>query len=210
MILAKKIVIVLNLRGKSKPQILEKGLAIVEGISQNPVWFPNPQPALGNARKLTDQLMQALTKAASGNKVKVSEGTASARELGFQLRALANYVERIARANSLQAETIARLANMEIRKQGVYRKPLFNMLKGPQPGTLILRALAGRKYFSMKFELTTTPDIAESWKTVQNKTKATARAEGLTPHTRYFGRCFRTDKTGTHQIGEVLNVMLSG
>jgi hypothetical protein len=206
----KKIVIALNLRGKSNAQILEKGIAVVEGISQNPGWFPNAQPALRNARLQTQVLMQAMVKAAGYTKNKTAETSSGTRELIARLRMLAHYVESVTNQHPEQAETIAALAHMDVKKQGVFNKPRFAMVAGPSPGMITMRALASKKTFSMNFQLTNTPEVATSWKTVQNRTRATARITGLTPHLRYYGRCMFTDRTGTFQQGEVLSVSVQG
>jgi hypothetical protein len=209
LIVVKRIQVALRLNRKNAAQIVDDAKSYEDGISKNPGTFPNPSPSLATINTLVANLEGTFVKASSRVKGAVAEKVAAKKALELGLKSLANYVESVANANPDQAVVIVKLANMGLRSHKKATSTDFSMVQGPNTGELVLRAKGKKGSATYNFELSTDTSVATNWKSVQNNTRALAKITGLIIGTRYFGRVFRSDKSGTIQLGGVLSLVVN-
>jgi hypothetical protein len=206
MLVVKKPVVVLKLNGKSIAQVIVDANSYMDGISKNPTRFPSPSPTLADITAAVVKLEASAKTAQSRSRSDVAIRNADLKALENLLKDLAHYVETICKLDINNAEAIAKQANMQLKTHTTPQKQDFVMTALTTTGEILMTAKSEKGRVTFNFELSTDPTNPALWKSVQNKSIAHAKVTGLTSGTRYYGRVFRTDKTGTYQVGQVLNV----
>jgi hypothetical protein len=209
LVIAKKAVVALHLRSKSPSQLLVDAKSYEDGISKNPLTFQNPNPSMATLNGLIGNLEGTFVKASSKVNGAVAAKHVAVRALQIGLKTLAVYVESVANKNPDMAEAIAGLANMKLKAHTLANKSAFAIVQGPNSGELIMTAKGKKGNATYNFELSTDISLGANWKSVQNKTVARVVITNLTSGTRYFGRVFRTDKSGTVQLGVVKSYVVN-
>jgi len=182
---------------------MHDAISYTEAIRSKKECFPKPSPPLRTMDSLISKLDKALSDVKLPPKVKTHHIHFAVRQLIIAVKQLGSYVETLANKNPDRGLVYVQEAHMRVKKQSTYRKHIFTMRSGPSPGQITLTALAGLKMYSMNFQITTTPDKEESWKSVQQKTRSSVTVGGLMRGALYYGRCLRTDDEGTFQYGQI-------
>jgi hypothetical protein len=208
-VLVRKVTVVLNLREKSRLQLIQDARTYVDGLIKNTQWFPYPNPTVLFLQSKINDLVNASLLVPSRAVGTVEQAKVAEKSLQLALRTLAAYVENIANMHPDNALAIVASVNMTTKKTSISKKDDFSAQSGKRTGELILTAKAGRNRFTMNFEISLEPDNPLSWRSVQNKSLASVTAKGLVSGARYYARVFRTDKNGTRQIGTVLDTVVN-
>jgi hypothetical protein len=208
-VLIRKVQVVLHIRNISAPNLMQDARLYIDGIARNKKWFPSPIPSLQEIRSQVNALDLACVNAASGTRAAVEAKRIAQRALKNNVLYLANYVESVANAHPDHAAEIVLLSNMHIKNSNRSYKQDFTVTPGKNKGELILTVRKATKRETYRFEISTNPDIPSYWHIIQQNTKSKATARYLTEGILYYARVFRTDKTGTRQIGQVISRVLA-
>ncbi|HEV7231505.1 MAG TPA: hypothetical protein VGO45_09275 [Bacteroidia bacterium] len=201
--------VALHVRNISAENLMADAQSYLNAIATNKRLFQNPRPPLSQIRILINELSEACAKASSRGKTGTAVKTASKRALEIKLKTLAQYVEAIANDDPEHAIEIVQTANMRVKKSTRSYKQDFSMKRSKRKGELILSIKKTAERETYRFEISTNPDFPSAWQVVQQSTRAKAVVRGLVSGTRYYARVFRTDKTGTVQVGTVLSLVLA-
>jgi len=196
-------VIALNLP-KVVALLLVYGRHIVQMMTDNS-WFPSPDPGLPDFAAHLDALERAEATAWSRAK-----GTAAARDAEKKvvcgdLRALKQYVARIANLNMELAIAIILSAGMTPKQFARRHKPPLQASMGPAPGEVIVRAKAVAKRAAYEWQISSD---GASWTTFATTTVADTSVPGLTPGTTYFFRFRATRKRTTGDWSQTIKFMV--
>ena len=195
----------LHIRNISDGKLLSQARACTESVAANKTKFPLPSPSLETMTSLITAFEKACVLCGSGGRSSFPLKEAAKRSLSSALVMLGNYVTLIANHDPDQAAAIITAAGMDIRKKGRISRPDFSMRPGKNAGELLLRSVSVPHRFTMRFEICPAAGPKDAWMTVQHNSRCSAKVTGLVSGTRYFARVFRTDKTGTHQVGIILD-----
>ncbi|MFI5149473.1 MAG: hypothetical protein ACHQRM_07035 [Bacteroidia bacterium] len=198
----RQVTVSLGLRNIPNHKLLSNAQAYTNALREKKQRYPKPTPSLRTMDKLIDEMQEALIASNLSDRMKMGLIRVARKALLIAVKQLGAYVEALANKYPDEALTYVHEAMMNDKKQTSRNKLYFAMKSGPAKGEITLTALAGRKSYSMEFQITTTPRNEDSWKTVQQKTKSSVTISGLERGTLYYGRCIRTDSSGTYQYGE--------
>lgn len=207
-IVAKKVQVVLMLKKRSVSQLITDAKAYTDGIAKNPTVFPNPTPSLASVNTLSTDLHNAEIAAATRAKGAVKQRDAAKKALELAMVKLASYVQGIANADPDNALAIVALANMHVKTHNKAAKNDFTMVLGKRKGEVLMTAKSEKGRVTFNFEMSTDISNPANWKSVQNSSISKAIVGGLTKGTTYYGRVSRTDRKGTSQIGQILNLLM--
>jgi hypothetical protein len=199
----------LHMRNITDGRLLFQARAYVASMTDNRTLFPDPVPCLAEISRLIDIFDKACVYAGSRSRDTFPQKEAAKRNLGEAIVFLGKYVSLCANRDPNRALEIISAAGMDLRKHTGYSRPDFSMKCSKNSGELIMRARSVSHRSTLRFEISRQPHIDYSWKVVQQNSRSTAIVHGLEPGTRYYGRVFRTDKTGTHLVGSILSCMVN-
>ena len=198
----------LHMRNITDGRLLFQARAYIASMKENPELFPYPVPSLEKIAELVDTFDKACVDAGARGRDAFARKAVAKRNLGEAVVYLGKYVSLCANRDPNRALEIISAAGMDLRKHTGYTRPDFSMKRGNQKGELIMRARSVTHRSTLRFEISRQPHIGYSWKIVQQNSRSTAVVTGLESGVCYYGRVFRTDKTGTHLVGIVLNCVV--
>jgi hypothetical protein len=203
----KKAVAVLSLSKLSVPQKIELARFIVLSMTGN-ANFTTPNPTLAVITANANSLETAHLAAQGGGKDETSSMYAKETALDISLTTLASYVQGIANANFLTAESVILSAGINTKKPASARPNGFRVSAGKNPGEVQIRTnSSNRATFIM--EATVTPDDENSWETLYSGTRSQFLAMDLNSGIRYYFRVAKTDKEGQGPWSTVLNIVVA-
>ena len=186
--------VVLGLTRLPIPQEIELSRFVVTSMTGN-ANFTTPSPTLATITANANALETAYVAAQGGGKDEHAVMYAKKLLLELSLKALAGYVESIANANPVNAESIILSAGMQVKKRPSPRANGFRLSLTGKPGEVLLKTdFDDRATFT--WQTTFTPLAEDSWQTIHVGTQAKYLATGLTRGMLYFFRVAKVDKDG--------------
>jgi len=198
------VIVVLGLPVTVGPLIL-RATTIVDAMAKNPKTFPSPTPPLAKVR--TDIAGLATAEAAHKNRM----DTISPRELMRKLVAadmhqLHAYVQTLASASPEQADVIASLAAMTVRKTGARHKADL-AVRALFSGSvrIIAKAIQGGRAYEWQLSL----DGGKTWTSLPPTTKASTTVNDLQPGVMTHFRNRVITKAGPSDWSKAVSMIVS-
>ncbi|MBI4946261.1 MAG: fibronectin type III domain-containing protein [Bacteroidetes bacterium] len=182
----KKVVVVLKLARLSIPKKIEKARFIVTSMTGN-ANFTTPSPTLATITANVNALETAAIASAGGGVDETANMHAKELTLDLALKSLAGYVEGIANANPVNAESIALSAGMDVKTPVVHTAREFHVSVTGDPGEVKL-ATKFEKRATFMFQMCTNTSSESNWQTIMQSTRSKFVKSGLISGTRYYFR----------------------
>jgi hypothetical protein len=193
---------VLLLDKKTVTQKILFARAIVIAMTGN-AYFPAPTPALSVITRDANNLENASVAAQTRAKGTSAEMNVMVKFLELSLRALANYVEFIANADSANAVAIIESAGMTVKRTSATQPRVLAVVASGK-GEVTLTCPT-EKYGSYKWEITTgDPMIEANWKFFVEVRQSKTVQTGLLSATLYH---FRQSTFGRNGLGPLSYVL---
>ncbi len=201
-----KTLVALGFSSLAIPRKIERGRFIVTSMTGN-ANFTTPSPTLASITTAINALETAHITAQGGGADDTAAMYAKELALDLLIKSLGGYVEGIANASPLNAETIILSAGMNVKAKGVKASPDFDVQITGNPGEVLL-IHSGVARGSIEFQMSTDSSNESNWQAIYSGTRGRFTKGGLTSGTRYYFRSTVIDKSGKNPWSPVLNTIV--
>ena len=202
----KKVVVVLKLARLSVPHKIEKARFIVTSMTGNAA-FATPNPTLASITTNINALETAYLAAKGGSVDETANMYTKEFVLELSLKSLAAYVESIANANTVTAETVVLSSGMEIKTPVIRTARDFSVKPSETPGEVKLSTRHERNSTYI-WQMSLDPSQEANWLTIGQATQASLVKNGLISGARYYFRVASVGKEGQGVWSNVLNTIV--
>jgi hypothetical protein len=184
--------VVLNMSRLTVPEKINKAQMVHDKIFANPTSFPAPGNLLTDLLGAIVALRTAYANAADGGKTLIALMRNKESDLLDVMRQVGAYVEKFTRADAGRAAE----AGLEVRQTANREMPEFDAKRGPDPGSVSLRARARRGVlYKWQYSLGTATTL--NWVDALASHVSHVVVNGLVPNFYWF-RVVQVDEGGEY------------